>query len=245
MGMIDAIPRDWKKILASRYIPAYVINSNEEPHLTINKQPKNIKLIKARDIYFTIIKTDETTPNCIKAWNERLDLNLSIEDWHYIFTLPQQTVCDTKVIEIQYKILHRCYATDSIIAKWDNSKNAVCQKCNQKANILHNFVYCTETQKFWKEINQIFIDSGIGDIHNTLNDKDIILGKFIEAKYDVLNHAILYAKFFIHKRFINDQNLSVNAFLNFYKHTLSVEKQRYTKNNQLHEFNKRFGKVTI
>ena len=47
---------------------------------------------------------------------------LTAGDWAYIFTLPMETVWDTKIIAMQYKMLHRAYATNSIIPKLDSTK---------------------------------------------------------------------------------------------------------------------------
>ena len=142
-GIIDSIPTEWKKKNKSCTFPKRLINNTEDPHIRINHQDKNVTQVKSRDIYIKLLKLQETQPNCIEAWNSRLDLNLGIKDWAYIFTLPKETLCDTKTIEVQFKILHRCYATDSIIYKWDNTKSEYCQICKQKANIIHNFFMCT------------------------------------------------------------------------------------------------------
>ena len=61
-------------------------------------------------------KRVEIRPNCIDAWNSRMTTMLTAEDWAYIFTLPRETVWDTKIIAMQYIILHRANATNSIIA---------------------------------------------------------------------------------------------------------------------------------
>ena len=84
------------------------------------------------------------------------------------------TLSDTKVIETQFKILHRCYATNSIICKWDKTKPEFCNTCKQKSNILHNFVTCTNIQAFWKAL-ETRITTHITDIDCTITAQDIIL----------------------------------------------------------------------
>ena len=66
---------------------------------------------------------------------------LTSVDWDYMFILPKETVWDTKIIDMQYTILHR--ATNSIIAKTE-----------KKANIIHNFFNCTDVQTFWAQLEQ-------------------------------------------------------------------------------------------
>ena len=80
MGIIDAIPQNWRKQLATCHFPLNIMNNNEAPHLKINSQFKNIKQVKSREIYIELLKRDESTPTCIKSWNDRLELNFSIDD---------------------------------------------------------------------------------------------------------------------------------------------------------------------
>ncbi len=105
MGLVDALPREWRKQIRNCNFPLNIINNDEDPHMKINDQDKNIKQVKSRDIYLTFKKKEETKPNCIDAWNLRLNLDLSYDDWAYIFTLPKPTVCDTKVIELHLGII--------------------------------------------------------------------------------------------------------------------------------------------
>ena len=76
----------------------------------------------------------ECLPNCIKAWEKRLQTEIPINQWEKIFLLARKNVKDTRVLDIQYKILHRCYASNSTIAKWDSSVSAACKHCDQKSN---------------------------------------------------------------------------------------------------------------
>ena len=56
----------------------------------------------------------------------------------YIYTTIE-TVSDTKIIAIQYKILHRAYATKSVIAKGDTTKNKTYPTYKQKAKLFTTF----------------------------------------------------------------------------------------------------------
>ena len=244
MGIIHAIPKSWKQSLTECNFPLHVIDNREDPHFMINDQYKNITQIKSRDLYTSLLKKQEVIPTCIKSWNTKLHCNLTIEEWQHIFILPKLTVCDTKVIEMQYKILHRCYATNSMISKWDNTKTENCEACKQKANILHNFVTCTLVNQFWEQLKLKFSEYNIEKAW-PITANDIIFGKYKHAKYDRLNHAIIYAKYYIHRQFVSDKHLSVNNFFYYYKNILEVEKQRYIGKDQESVFKTRFGKVNI
>ena len=244
MAIIDAIPKNWKKQLKTCTFPNTAVNSAENPHMKINTQFKDVTQIKTKEIYIELLKKTETKPTCIEAWNTRLSIFYTDKDWESIFTLPKLTVCDTKILELQYKILHRCHATDSIISKWDLSKSEVCQKCSSKANILHKFVTCTEVMQFWEDIYEFMSTHGI-ETPDCLQKEDILLGCFKHAKYDLYNHVIMHAKYFIHKKHINEEKLISKSFINYYRQVILTEKERYIEKLELQNFFMRFGKYSI
>ena len=145
---------------------------------------------------------------------------------------------------MQYKLLHRCYATDSIISKWDNTKSELCVICNKKANILHNFVTCTKIDTFWRELETKYDILNI-DKPCTITPNDILFGRFKQPKHDLFNHAMLYAKYFIHKHYVVKTNLSVNGFVSYYTYILLTEKQCYISIDKIKDFNFRFGKCAL
>ena len=244
MSLIDAIPIEWRQMLKTCNFPLDIINNNENPHMLINDQFKDISQVKSKEIYLAYLKLHKHEANCIDAWNERLSDPIPMEDWKYIFTLTKKTVTDTRILSMQYKIIHRCYATNSTICKWDETKEETCSTCKQKANIMHNFVTCTTISAFW---NYIFNHLQTYNIESpqTLNANDILFGKYVEAKYDMLNHLILYGKYYIHKHFVQNKIPHPSNFFYYYHQTLLIEKERYVEKDQLKTFNQRFGKSTL
>jgi exonuclease III len=244
ISIIDAIPIEWRKKLKSSTFPKTTEINMEDPHIDLNSQQRNILVVESRDLYIELVKKIEGTPSCIKAWNDRCGLSLTVKDWENIFCLPRHTLCDTKVIEVQYKILHRSYATNSIISKWDHSKSPTCEICGQKANIIHNFFSCTQVQTFWKHF-QDWIKDTCNDGPYCFTLSDILFGKYMQAKHDFLNHALLYAKYFIHKQFVAQNQLFFTGFIYFYKNVLVVEKERLILQNKADLFVKRFSKCRL
>jgi hypothetical protein len=88
------------------------------------------------------------------------------------------------------------------------------------------------------------VTSGI-DSPCKLTPQDIIFGKAKQVRYDMLNHIIMYAKYFIHRQFVASKKLSINNFMNYYKQILYTEKERYVEKNQMNVFNNRFGNCTL
>ena len=165
-------------------------------------------------------------------------------DWRKIFSLPKLTTLETKVLNVQYKILHRCYATDSKISKWNKNKDPICIKCKREANITHNFFFCDEIKTFWHRFEQWYSEN-FNSEYIILSIEDVIFGKYNGCDNDCLNHAILYAKFYIHKQYILGKIVAFENYICFYKFVLECEKQRYTMKNKIDTFRKRFKKCKL
>ena len=142
----------------------------------------------------------------------------------------------------QFKILHRYYATDSIISKWDDTKTDTCTTRHQKANILHNFVTCTNIQTFWEDLQEHINQNGYG-IDINITTQDIIFGKHKSSRYFFYNHILLHAKHYIHKQYISSLPVTFINFLHYYKHILIIEQQIYTANDEVKTFTQHFGKI--
>ena len=71
MGIIDAIPGKWRRTLHDNHSFAE-IDKNEDPHIIINSQNKNIKMVKSKDIYIELLQESKLFPHAlhlgIKGW---------------------------------------------------------------------------------------------------------------------------------------------------------------------------------
>ena len=153
MCLIDAIPLTWKKILKNQVRRDEQIGEINNNILTVKIGNKLISVgkLEMQDIYFAILDNKNVEPSCIKAWSERLYLDLSDSEWSDIFILPKFSVKDIRIREFQYKIIHRFYACDSKVAKWDVTVKSNCKFCNNGiANILHTFYECRLALDFWQ-----------------------------------------------------------------------------------------------
>ena len=237
MSLIDAIPVQWRKQLKN--FNAAPVSNTELPHLKIKDRSRAILLLSSKDLYWQIMQPKEGTPSCIKKWNKRLaDITVTLEEWKQIFCLPKDTVRETRVLEVQFKILHRCYASRSKVNKWDSTVSALCTACNEKANIVHDFYTCPKVQAFWQKICEMLTNICRFQVLE-LSLKDIIMGK-LGIKYDILNHVLLYAKYHIHMQICQKKQINFDHFLTYYKHIIEIEKERYVFVNQATTFHKRF-----
>ena len=239
MSLIDAIPLQWRLQLKSKNLQ--LVNHDELPFLKISGRDKIITLLSSKDLYWKILATEEDIPSCINNWNDRLNLNLTVDDWKTFLPLLSR-LCEKHVLEMQFKILHRCYAARSKVNKWDSSVPSICKHCYRETNILHDFFLCDVVQAFWRKVTE-FLNTICSYHVQDLTVVDVILGKYCCIKYDVLNHVILYAKYHIHKQIYKQRELNFEQFHKYYKCIVEMERERYILLDRRNLFEKRFGRV--
>ena len=63
-----------------------------------------------------------------------------------IFNLAHSITKDTRLINLQLKILHRVYACDSYVSNFDKGVNALCDAYCKKNDIIHWFFECNKVK---------------------------------------------------------------------------------------------------
>ena len=180
MGLIDAIPRHLRKCQT----------------FDTNLKMFNIFLLKSKIIYWKHIELIQKEASCIISWNQNCNIKFTLDEWKVIFYLPQTLTSHTKILEMQLKILHRVYATDSYVSNFDKSVNKTCIVCNVKNDIVHWFYECICLKPFL-ELFENWLTRYIE--MNIKLDKKVMIFGYIEEKNFLVNYCILYAKMFINK----------------------------------------------
>ena len=244
MSLIDAIPPQWRIMLKQQNI-SHTLNISEEPlYCRLGNKEININKLKSNTVYWHIIKNIQCKPTCIDSWNQRLNIKYDIAKWKSIFCLPNQCINDFKIKNLQIKITHRFYASQSLISKWDKETSNICNLCKDKeANILHIFYECQYSNSFWIDI-QKWLNENESSPKVSFNKAHVILGIIpytIQTHY--INHIILHAKHFIHIQRTYNRIPMITNFLNSYKHIVITEKELFTLKSQNTMFHKIFSKI--
>ncbi len=244
MSLIDAIPLRWRSMLKQQNIPQ-AINISEEPlYCSLENNEINIHKLKSNYVYWHIIKKMQRKPTCIESWNKRLNITLDTTNWKSIFCLPHQCTNNLEIKDLQIKIIHRFYASQSLISKWDKETSNICKLCNTKdANILHTFYECQHSTDFWTDM-QGWINEHDPFQDISFNKITVILGIVpYTFRTHCINHMILHAKHFIHVQRTYNKRPKRTNFLNSYKYTLITEKELFTLKGQSSMFQNLFGKI--
>ena len=125
----------WKRELHST-------DNNGFEEKTSDEQNCNVIVKRSKVIYQVLKALHVVQPTCIRTWAEQYGFIFDENEWNELFRLPWKLTRDYKLIEFQYKILHKVFASKSHVNRFDKSISEKCRKCNTKANTIHMFYEC-------------------------------------------------------------------------------------------------------
>ena len=100
---------------------------------------------------------------------------------------------ETRLIMLQWKILHNIYPTRILLKKMKKVNDELCIECNMVEDIEHFFFNCKGVEKLWKQVYLDLIDKSV------LTVQDCILGRTDGTYCNHDNLLILIAKMCISK----------------------------------------------
>ena len=107
-------------------------------------------------IYQKLIRAKSLTPRKSQLkWFQ--DCNYSDEEdtfnWELAYLMAQRCTKSTKLIEFQFKLLHRRIPTNDFLLKIGRKENDNCTFCNNSSEtLIHLFWSCHVTSSFWKSV---------------------------------------------------------------------------------------------
>lgn len=200
---------------------------------TTDSLEKQISVLNSRKLYCLHVKPKLRHPTSMKYWSDRLRCNITDVMWEKIFQLPRHTTNNNFVRELQLKINHHTYASDSYVGHFIRNINRNCKFCQQENDILHWFIECSKVIDFWTLFTKWIIRTFQYDVSGDI--KHILFGILDDNMVEV-NFCILIAKLYVHniRQCHRDQDniyFSFTSYLYDLKEYLSIEKEiTYMKN---------------
>ena len=102
-----AIPNKWRELIKMN-IPFGNVETCESRTTMQTK-------VSSKKCYWLLVKKVVTKPTCINSWNAK-GVVFNDEIWKKLFLLPKFTTFNIKITMLQYKILHRIYASKSKVS---------------------------------------------------------------------------------------------------------------------------------
>ena len=174
-----------------------------------------------KSIYNHLV-TNNIKPLCYQKWETELGLDQEL-NWEGMFTKQIKVTIDSNLRWLQFRLMHRILATNSLLLKMKLSENDKCTFCREeKESLLHLFWECSHTHKFWNDVFNLMTEHGL--LSNTdRNMSDIILGK--DGESTLVNLIILIAKRYIYSAKISKSVPYVSVFKKSLKLHFKVEQK--------------------
>ena len=139
--------------------------------------------------------------------------------------LPWKLTKDHKLIEFQYKILHKVFASHRYISRFDRNVPELCTKCNVRANTIQLFFKSDEVKHFWNDFVHFFRDFMPSQ---TIELVHVIFG-LLETDCEIITFCVLHAKWFMYIQYMSDSaNFSgacdVRNYCGYLKNIVKIEK---------------------
>jgi hypothetical protein len=235
----ESIPQEWRKILKTKKFALEDISFKDKIFLTINKNPKSLKMVTNKDIYWLHVKKKQQEP--IIKFKLEQELGINKEDWESIFLIPK-TIRNTKIKTFQYKVLFNLIPCNWYLQKIKKSDTDKCDQCGVLDDLLHYLYECEQVHTFWSRFNNWW---------NTMMNTDVLLDRKVVLvgcidnidNVDTLNACILIAKWHIYKNRLNNDGIFFYKFLCELKYALVIEKKIALRNNSLQRYNLAWEKV--
>ena len=176
-----------------------------------------------KSIYQNLIKNNVTS----SAQAKFIANGFRIEDfeWKYFYTLPFKCTSDTSIHWLQFRIIHRILATNSLLFKIGITESELCTFCNtDKETIEHLFYDCYITKQFITEVCEWLSDNL--NYNLVIDRKTMLFGKIPNKSIPtkIFNWFILQCKKFIYSSRMNSKVLNIVYFKNFLANEFHIQK---------------------
>ena len=191
MGVVSAIPNEWRSIIKGRRV-------HVDPHpffensfrVRIRGEMFDLSSVSSKTLYREFRSRKVIPPTAQAKFKEEYS-SLSV-DWKEIYSLAFNVTLDTNLRAFQYKLLNRIIFTNDKFFKFKLVDSPSCTFCKTNEESLeHLLFFCKITEFFWKEVL-----SCLAILNNEIVDFsliDVLFGKFdIDEDFIVINHILFY-----------------------------------------------------
>ena len=160
-----------------------------------------------RKSFYDVIRNKETE-SLKETWLETYDIEKHDSN---IWLMPFESVSETKLLELQWKILHDIYPSGTLLKKMKITNDDSCVFCGQRDTLPHFFFDCAIAMQIWDEAEKI-VSYNVGR-NFVFSERDKMIGNmtsdgFLNNKQrNFVNKINLIAKFSISKyKYVKEGN---------------------------------------
>ena len=236
-GIINAIPETWKLMLTSQHEVASTMKTCKIEYKELVTDIYNVTEKQIKQVFK--MKCFNKMSGCDNKAKCKYNMKFNIDEnaWNDIYILPFRVMVDNKLIELQYKILHRIIATNKLLHKMGKIPTSTCDFCYMYVDTIeHLFFDCINVKNFWFQMMDKF--NVFQNHHVTITCKDVLL--YVDLYDDDLNEIInilcLYGKKFIMLCKARKSPPTVTEFVAYMMKQLAVVIQVNCKNTNVYRY---------
>ena len=227
--ILASIPQEWKTIINNEkqhiaectvYIPS--------PLKFLLQQKKGCKRV-----YNVLSNITNIHIKAFDKWGEILNNDYNSITIHC--AIQYGCTKDTKLLQLQYKLLHRILPTNKWLKKIGIVLEDTCAFCNTETESLeHVFLECTFVTSFWSEVLK-WLEKYQLWRQVLLSNEEILLG-FKGGKYTLLNLIILSTKHYIYCCKCQHRRPLFNNLYSYLKRIFTLEEYTAKTTNKYEVF---------
>jgi hypothetical protein len=213
--------------------------TKEEIHIKVRKEDKNLNKITNKELYWILVKKIQKEP----IFQEKLQQELKIEkeEWGIFFMIPKN-IRQTKIQVFQYKLLFSLEPCNLYLHRIKRSETNKCKECQKLDDTAHYMFECPQVVPFWNNFMDWWNALTNGA---TFLDKRSAFTGFVgpSREFQTLNVCLLFAKWHVYKRKLNESEIFFYNFLCDLRYHLEVEKTIAIRNDMLDKYNNKWQVV--
>ena len=153
----------------------------------------DVQNFKARQFRKLLQQGKNTSPCANGFWKRKCNFDVSKSTW----LKPMLSTKETRLRELQWKLLHNIYPTNILLAKIKVKPNNKCSLCPDEVDYVEHFFYeCPSIKIFWKQVEGEILRLTAHKVKLTAQDVLFGLqGKQVKAQdIHIIDHIILIGK---------------------------------------------------
>ena len=183
--LLHIIPKQWKRIIDTALKPLSLDTPGNNWKEIILSQHKPCRY------FYNVLAANDIQPSAQAKWEEKIT-NGKLQ-WKQYYNIPKRSTSDVKMLNFQYKILHRIIPTNYILHKMKLKNDNLCTFCQQQVETIeHLFIRCQFSVEFWEKVHEFLTEKNIRPPNTPFSLQEIMFG--CTGKSELINKLIIAAK---------------------------------------------------
>ena len=187
-ALINAIPTAWTQLIESGHA-----NQNCMIDAIDGSDISLLPKISTRYLLNKELENYPIQPCVVAFWQRKLNFTITKNTWLIAYECTQET----RLRELQWKILHHIYPTNILLHKMKEANNNKCPLCLDQIDFMEHFFFsCPIVNKFWESVEKLIQSKLSHSVH--LTALNVLFGVcktgLSNLEYKIINHIILIGK---------------------------------------------------